>query len=80
MITSSQIRAGRALLRWSSADLSEQSGIGTATIKRLEVMDGVPSGQVRTLQAIKLALEAAGVDFIGTPDDRPGVRLRQDKS
>ena len=80
MITSSQIRAGRALLRWSSTDLSEQSGIGTATIKRLEVMDGVPAGQVRTLQAIKAALEAAGVEFVGTPDDRPGVRLTNTKS
>lgn len=39
-------------------------------------MDGVPSGQVRTLIAIKEALEAAGVEFIGTPDDRPGVRLK----
>ena len=49
--------------------------MGNATIKRLEVMEGVPSGQVRTLMAIKRALEAAGVEFIGVPDDRPGVRL-----
>jgi DNA-binding Xre family transcriptional regulator len=76
LITSGQIRAARALLRWSSADLSEQSGVGTATIKRMEVMDGVPSGQVRTLLAIKEALEAAGVEFIGAPDNAPGVRLR----
>jgi transcriptional regulator with XRE-family HTH domain len=75
LITSPQIRAARALLRWSSADLSERSGVGNATIKRLEVMEGVPSGQVRTLVAIKEALEAAGVEFIGAPDDRPGVRL-----
>ena len=75
MITSAQIRAARALLRWSSADLSELSGVGNATIKRLEVMEGVPSGQVRTLMAIKEALEAAGVEFIGAPEDRPGVRL-----
>jgi len=75
LITSAQIRAARALLRWSSADLSELSGVGNATIKRLEVMEGVPSGQVRTLMAIKQALEAAGVEFIGAPDDRPGVRL-----
>jgi len=75
LLTSAQIRAARALLRWSSADLSEQSGVGNATIKRLEVMEGVPSGQVRTLIALKQALEAAGVEFIGTPEDRPGVRL-----
>ena len=78
MITSAQIRAGRALIRWSSADLSENSGVGTATIKRLEVMDGVPSGQVRTLLAIKEALEVAGVEFVGSSDDHPGVRLKVD--
>ena len=75
MITSGQIRAGRAFLRWSSAQLSENSGVGTATIKRLEVMEGVPSGQVRTILAIKEALESAGVEFTGAPDQNPGVRL-----
>jgi len=43
----------------------------------MEVMDGVPAGQVRTLIAIREALEEAGVEFIGTPDDRPGVRLNR---
>ena len=78
MIASAQIRAGRALLRWSAADLSVASGVGTATLQRIEVMDGVPSGQVRTLLAIKEALEAAGVEFVGAPNDHPGVRLRTD--
>jgi len=45
----------------------------------MEVMDGIPAGQVRTLQAIKIALESAGVEFVGTPDDRPGVRLAVNK-
>ena len=76
MITSGQIRAGRALLRWSSADLSKNSGVGTATIQRMEVMEGVPSGQVRTIEALRVALEAAGVEFVGSPSDAPGVRLR----
>ena len=75
-ITSAQIRAARALLRWSSQELSEASGIGTATIKRMEVMEGVPSGNVRTLSAIQVALEKAGVEFIGSLEDAPGVRLR----
>ena len=78
MIACAQIRAGRALLRWSAADLSVASGVGTATLLRMEVMDGVPSGQVRTLVAIKEALEAAGVEFVGAPTDHPGVRLRTD--
>jgi len=75
-ITSAQIRAARALLRWSSQELSEASGIGTATIKRMEVMEGVPAGNVRTLYEIQVALEKAGVEFVGSPADAPGVRLR----
>ncbi len=75
MITTAQIRAARALLRWTAADLAEASGVGTATIKRLEVQDGVPGVHAKTLQAIQAALEAAGIEFLGSPDDRPGVRL-----
>ena len=75
MITSSQIRAARALLGWSGAELSRKSGIGSATIQRIEVMDGVPSGRISSLNAIQKALEAAGIEFIGSPEDRPGVRL-----
>ena len=79
MITSGQIRAARALLRWKSAQLAEAADIGYATIKRIELMDGVPSGHVKTLAAIKAALEKAGVEFIGTPEEGAGVRLKQRK-
>ncbi len=77
MITSAQIRAGRALLRWSALDLAGRSGIGVATIRRLEVEEGVPSSNARTLDALQKALEAAGVEFIGTPEHCPGVRLHR---
>ena len=73
------MRAASALLRWSAADLSERSSVGTATIQRMEVMDGVPAGNVKTLVAIQQALEDAGIEFIGNPDDGPGVRLRSGK-
>ncbi len=76
MISSSQIRAARALVRWSALDLAHESGVGVATIRRLELVEGVPSSNARTLDALQRALEAAGVEFIGTPDDCPGVRLR----
>lgn len=76
MISSSQIRAARALIRWSALDLAHESGVGVATIRRLELVDGIPSSNVRTIDALQKALEAAGVEFIGTPDDCPGVRLR----
>jgi len=42
----------------------------------MEAMTGVPAGQVRTLLAIRQALESAGIEFIGTPEDGPGVRIK----
>lgn len=75
MITGAQIRAARGLLRWSARDLAGHAGIGLATVQRLEIEEGVPAGRAHTLVKLQQALEAAGVEFIGTPDDRPGVRL-----
>ena len=50
--------------------------MGISTIKRLEVMEGVPAINISTMVAIQIALENAGVEFVGSPDDRPGVRLK----
>ena len=75
MITSDQIRAARALLKWSADDLAKAAEIGITTIRRFETQDGVPTGQVRILDILKKTLESAGIEFIGTPDDNPGVRL-----
>ena len=77
MISSSQVRAAKALLRWSGEDLAIKSGISLSTVRRVESSEGIPEAQnIKTLMAIKKALEDAGVEFIGTPDDRPGVRLK----
>ena len=79
MISSSQIRAARAFLRWSADDLAKASKIGIATIRRFELQEGIPSGQVRILEALKSTLEDAGVEFLGSPEDGLGVRLRPKK-
>ena len=76
MISTDQVRAARALLRWSAQQLADASGVGVATIRRMEVVDGIPSGQIRSLLAIQTALESAGVEFFGSPTDNPGVRLK----
>ena len=76
MITSQQIRAARALIRITVSQLSESAGIGVATIKRLEAVDGIPPAQARTLTALQKALESAGVEFVGSPSENPGVRLK----
>ncbi len=39
---------------------------------RLEAHDGVPPSRSSSLSAIEAAFEAAGIEFIGTPDDGPG--------
>ena len=76
MITSEQIRAARQLLKITATELADKSGVGIATIRRFELMAGVPSGNARSIEAIQKALEQAGVVFIGTPDHQPGVRLK----
>jgi len=76
MITSCQIRAARALINWSARELADKSGVGVATIRRMELADGVPSSNAQNLELIQKSLEGLGVEFIGTPEDRPGVRLK----
>jgi transcriptional regulator with XRE-family HTH domain len=76
MITSCQIRAARALINKSARELAEKSGVGVATIRRMELAECVPSSNAQTLELVKKTLEMEGVEFIGTPDDRPGVRLK----
>ena len=61
----------------TATNLAELSGVAYTTIVRLESSSGVPSGQVKTLDAVQKALEKAGIEFIGTPDDGPGVRLKK---
>lgn len=75
MLTGSQIRAARHCLRWTTLQLSSAANVSVSTIKRVETEDGVPSISVRNLMAVKTALEAAGIEFIGTPDDGPGIRV-----
>jgi DNA-binding transcriptional regulator YiaG len=80
MITGLQIRAARFALRWSAQRLAEISGVSLPTIQRFEQVDGVPPSRSSTLMDVQKSLEAAGVEFIGTPDDGPGIRLRPVKA
>ncbi len=79
MITGAQIRSARAALRISAVALAKLAGVGEQTVKRFEQSDGVPPSRSSTLIVIKRCLEAAGIEFIGTPEDGPGIRLRKPK-
>ena len=80
MITGAQIRSARGALRWTAAQLAVHAGVGIQTVMRLEAHDGVPPSRSSTLMDIRAALEAAGIEFVGTPDDGPGIRLRAPKA
>ncbi len=77
MITASQMRAARALLRWPANELARAAGLSVPTIQRMESGTGVPGGLARNVQAIRRALEKAGVEFIDENGGGQGVRLRE---
>jgi hypothetical protein len=76
-LTSAQIRAARALLRWSAVDLAREAELGLATIQRAEVARHETSMTAANDVAVRRALEAAGVEFIDENGGGPGVRLRK---
>jgi hypothetical protein len=76
-LTSGQIRAARALVRWRAQDLARESSVGVATIRRAELTDDMTSMTAANDLAVRRALEAAGVEFIAENGGGPGVRLRK---
>jgi DNA-binding transcriptional regulator YiaG len=69
MITGTQIRSDRNALRWTTEQLAKRAGVTARTIKRFEAVDNVPPSRSSTLLEVKGALEAAGIEFIGSPTD-----------
>jgi hypothetical protein len=78
-LTSGQIRAARALLRWRAEDLARESAVGVATIRRAELAPTETSMTVANDLSVRRAFEAAGVEFINENGGGPGVRLRKGK-
>ena len=72
-----QIRAGRALLRWTAKDLARASALGVNTVRRAEIAEDETSLTAANDLAVRRAFEAAGVEFIDENDGGPGVRLRK---
>jgi hypothetical protein len=76
-LTSAQIRAARALIRWRAEDLARASAVGVATIRRAELADKETSMTKPNDTAIRQALEMAGIEFIDENGGGAGVRLRK---
>jgi len=75
-LTGAQIRAGRAMLRISAQELADLAGIGVATVRRSEAVDGTIGVHYANSKAMQAALQGAGILFLGTDGGGPGVRLR----
>jgi transcriptional regulator with XRE-family HTH domain len=76
LLTSAQIRAARALIRWSAEDLARKTALSVATIRRAELSEDQTSMTAANDLAVRRALEAAGVEFIDGNGGGSGVRLR----
>jgi hypothetical protein len=79
-ITSSQIRAARALLRWRAEDLANKAKLGVATIRRAETREDGHGMTEANEAAVVLAFQNAGIVFIDANSDsyRDGYNVGYD--
>jgi predicted transcriptional regulator len=79
MITSTQMRAARAMLGIDQRTLAGLSGLSLPTIQRMEASDGVVRGNVDSLMKLVVALQEAGIELIAegaiSSQGGRGVRL-----
>jgi len=76
-ILGAQMRAARALLRWSASDLARESGVSLSTIHRAEAVEGETAMTFANAAAVRRAFENAGVEIIEEQGGGPGARLKQ---
>ena len=76
MIEAAQVRAARALIGWSQAELADASGLPLSIVDRFEsgASENIPA---ETVDKMRAALESGGVAFIPKNGGGAGVRLRK---
>ena len=77
-ISAAQCRAARALLDLSQSDVAESAHLSAPTVGAFERHGKAPSHN--NLQAIRTALEAAGILFVPANKGGTGVRLRDPRN
>ena len=73
-MNAAQCRMARAALQIGVRELAAATKVAPSTITRLEAGDEL---KPRTIEAIRAALESAGVQFIEENGGGPGVRLKR---
>ncbi len=74
MSTTAQIRAARGLPKWARATLAQRAALSTVTLNMIE--NDATHPRETTLHAIRSALEAGVVEFLGEKRLGLGVRYR----
>jgi transcriptional regulator with XRE-family HTH domain len=76
-LTSAQVRAARALLKWSQRDLAAKAGLFIDTVKEFEL--GKSNPVMSTLLALEKAFREGGVEFVEAAGRKgPGVRFSEE--
>lgn len=75
-LTVGQLRAARAVLSMTLKELAELTSIGIATLKRYEAAEGIPPSRKGHLATLRQFYESRGIEFIGSAEDRPGIRIK----
>ena len=78
MPTRREVRAARAFLGWTRQQLADRAIVSLNSVIRLE--QGVVDPRSSTLNAIRQALEGAGIEFLSLRGDGEGVALRRNTS
>lgn len=71
-----QLAAARALIGMQQSDLAAAARVSVPTLRRMEASAGAAVGMTNNVEAVRRALEAAGVEFIDENGGGAGVRLR----
>ncbi|RWY85157.1 XRE family transcriptional regulator [Rhizobium leguminosarum] len=75
-VTGRQLAAARTLAQMSQAEVAKAANVSVPTLKRMEGASGAVPGMTNNVAAVVRALEDAGVMFIPSNGNGPGVRLR----
>ena len=75
IVDPSQLKMARSALGWSTQKLSEESHVSSRTLNRMETTEGFAAATKANLSLVQSTFERAGIEFVGSADKGPGVRL-----
>lgn len=74
MVTPREVRAARAFLGWTRQRLADRAIVSLNSVIRLE--QAVVDPRASTIEAIRRALERAGIEFLSLQGHDEGVKVR----